>query len=180
MQVSTKWRPFRARLLHPGSVFESHPFVGLFFTVYYFRLRFTGLSSDFRCDISRVGAFRRDQLRVLTDNRKLRRGLSALRQPYTPIPPEITTLAGNTHQMVAAKVYPVCIAGARVGPPEDISGHGGYDALLDRVASAISTGCCTAMAEAKRCVAALILHCSKSMITSVHGQGGKLVFAERR
>jgi DNA polymerase III epsilon subunit-like protein len=37
----------------------------------------------------------------LTDNQKLRRGLSELRQPYTPIPPEITTLTGITDQMVA-------------------------------------------------------------------------------
>jgi hypothetical protein len=31
------------------------------------------------------------------------------------------------------KVYPICIAGARAGPPEDIGGPRGYDALLDRV-----------------------------------------------
>ncbi|NGO55441.1 plasmid pRiA4b ORF-3 family protein [Allomesorhizobium camelthorni] len=31
------------------------------------------------------------------------------------------------------KVYPVCIAGARAGPPEDIGGPGGYEALLDRL-----------------------------------------------
>lgn len=30
------------------------------------------------------------------------------------------------------KVYPVCIAGASAGPPEDIGGPRGYDALLDR------------------------------------------------
>lgn len=30
------------------------------------------------------------------------------------------------------KVYPVCIAGARAGPPEDIGGPPGYMALVDR------------------------------------------------
>jgi hypothetical protein len=30
------------------------------------------------------------------------------------------------------KAYPVCIAGARAGPPEYIGGPRGYDALLDR------------------------------------------------
>ena len=31
------------------------------------------------------------------------------------------------------KVYPVCIAGARAGPPEDIGGPPGYMALVDRI-----------------------------------------------
>jgi hypothetical protein len=32
----------------------------------------------------------------------------------------------------AGKVYPICIAGARAGPPEDIGGPRGYDVLLHR------------------------------------------------
>ncbi|RVD70379.1 plasmid pRiA4b ORF-3 family protein [Mesorhizobium sp. M4A.F.Ca.ET.029.04.2.1] len=32
----------------------------------------------------------------------------------------------------AGKVYPICIAGARAGPPQDIGGPPGYAALLDR------------------------------------------------
>jgi hypothetical protein len=31
------------------------------------------------------------------------------------------------------KVYPVCVAGARAGPPEDIGGPPGYMALVDRI-----------------------------------------------
>lgn len=31
------------------------------------------------------------------------------------------------------KDYPICIAGARAGPPEDVGGPGGYYALLDRL-----------------------------------------------
>ncbi len=31
------------------------------------------------------------------------------------------------------KVYPVCIGGARAGPPEDIGGPPGYMALVDRI-----------------------------------------------
>lgn len=33
----------------------------------------------------------------------------------------------------AGKAYPICIAGARAGPPEDIGGPRGYDVLLDRL-----------------------------------------------
>ncbi len=36
------------------------------------------------------------------------------------------------HEREGGKVYPVCIAGARAGPPEDIGGPRGYAALLDR------------------------------------------------
>ncbi|RFB76733.1 hypothetical protein DYH55_19800 [Methylovirgula sp. 4M-Z18] len=31
------------------------------------------------------------------------------------------------------KIYPVCIGGARAGPPEDIGGPNGYYGLLDRL-----------------------------------------------
>ena len=31
------------------------------------------------------------------------------------------------------KPYPVCIGGARAGPPEDVGGPGGYDHLLERL-----------------------------------------------
>lgn len=33
----------------------------------------------------------------------------------------------------SGKVYPICTAGARAGPPEDIGGPPGYHALLDRL-----------------------------------------------
>jgi hypothetical protein len=33
----------------------------------------------------------------------------------------------------SGKAYPICIDGARAGPPEDIGGPGGYHALLDRL-----------------------------------------------
>lgn len=37
-----------------------------------------------------------------------------------------------TLERESGKAYPVCIAGTRAGPPEDIGGPRGYDALLDR------------------------------------------------
>ncbi|TIQ42726.1 plasmid pRiA4b ORF-3 family protein, partial [Mesorhizobium sp.] len=37
------------------------------------------------------------------------------------------------HEREGGKVYPVCIAGARAGPPQDIGGPPGYAALLDRL-----------------------------------------------
>jgi hypothetical protein len=37
------------------------------------------------------------------------------------------------HKREGGKVYPVCIAGARAGPPEDIGGPPGYMALVDRI-----------------------------------------------
>ena len=37
-----------------------------------------------------------------------------------------------TLKRVSGKVYPTCTAGARAGPPEDIGGPGGYNALVDR------------------------------------------------
>ncbi|MCA0424182.1 MAG: plasmid pRiA4b ORF-3 family protein, partial [Proteobacteria bacterium] len=33
----------------------------------------------------------------------------------------------------AGKVYPICIAGARAGPPEDIGGPRGYEVLIHRL-----------------------------------------------
>ncbi|MER9594095.1 hypothetical protein [Mesorhizobium sp. M0244] len=37
------------------------------------------------------------------------------------------------HEREGGKVYPVCIAGARAGPPEGIGGPPGYAALLGRL-----------------------------------------------
>ncbi|MEO5760392.1 MAG: plasmid pRiA4b ORF-3 family protein [Mesorhizobium sp.] len=37
------------------------------------------------------------------------------------------------HEREGGKIYPVCIAGARAGPPEDIGGPPGYTVLVDRI-----------------------------------------------
>jgi DNA polymerase III subunit epsilon len=49
--------------------------------------------------------------------------LSSLRQPYTPIPPEITTLTGTTDEMVAGKTISLDAVEAFIRPADLVIAH---------------------------------------------------------